>query len=80
MKRLLEIYQASPACSSVRSSVTVKTLVVHNKDGGILFYWLMLECTNWKVYLVVFRKRGLILMNLNRESRVRSVQQEQDLG
>jgi len=60
--------------------MTVKTLVVQNKDRGILFYWLMLKWMNWKGYLVVVRTRGLILMNLNRESRKRSVQQEQELG
>ena len=51
-----------------------------NKDRGVLFYWLMLKCMNWKGCLVVFRTRGWILLNLNRESRLRSVQQGQEPG
>jgi len=35
---------------------------------------------DWKGCLVIFRKRGLILMNLNRESHMSSVQQGQELG
>jgi len=47
--------------------------MVKIKVRGILIYWLMLRRVSWEYHLVVSGERGLILINLNREGRMRSL-------
>jgi len=48
--------------------------VVLSEDCGILILWLMLISINWKNNLVIFKRRGLILTDLNQETCIRTMQ------
>ena len=48
--------------------------MVRIKIRGILIYWLMLSSLSWEDNLVVFREWGLILINLNWEGCMRSLE------
>jgi len=79
---LMEGSLASSACLSCRSSTEMEKLdwwqlVTWNGYHGILVFWCMLEGNIWEDN---FKKRGMILVNLNWEGRMRSTKQNCKFG